>query len=123
MDNDTRHHNWTVLMKEYEAHGFITFAFGGVAIVASHDFQLQQGTFSEVQTMAGLSTERPPEPDVWKRLHVKAKASQFYVEVGQPQHNEPPKSYMLICDPAERERCLSIRQREQTESVPQIQVA
>ena len=41
--------NWDKVMKLAEEYGFITMAFGGVAILMSHEVQKEQGIYKKIQ--------------------------------------------------------------------------
>lgn len=59
--------NWTKVMGLAGKHGFIVQAYGGTAILASHDVQKEQGIFEMTQYKCGLG----PHPDKLKKEEIK----------------------------------------------------
>ena len=51
MNNDQD--GWYEVMELAEKHGFITQAYGGVAILMSHEVQKEQGIYEKTQRMNG----------------------------------------------------------------------
>ena len=57
--------NWDEVMGLAQKHGFITMAYGGVAILMSHENQKEQGIFEKTQAM----NNKKDEEDDWINVH------------------------------------------------------
>ena len=53
--------NWDKIMKAATASGFIVMAYGGIAVVMTHEEQKAQGIYDNCQYMAGLSRVCPEQ--------------------------------------------------------------
>jgi hypothetical protein len=45
---------WNEVMKLAEKYGLIAYAYGGTAILFSHDVQREQGCYADIQYKCGL---------------------------------------------------------------------
>jgi len=110
-NKEQRRIDWEKLMKDYEKHGFIIHAYAGVATVCSHKKQVELNIFDKCQYIAGFcdhpshDNPHPATPkndeEAWNSLLIRAKASPFFVPLGNDEH-----AYIMIFDQKEREPLL-----------------